>query len=135
MFWKDNEITIKMGCPILGILTYYLADVLHQGLVSGHLGLLHDRNTGSDPSDEDKFGTFAHFITSLEWKNCGFINMSHLTISLNNSYLNSNVSESPIIIAKMRLEVGELLASGSHTQAVVLVEFENSPAKKIGTLQ
>ena len=52
-----------------------------------------------------------------------------------NSYLNSNVSESPIIIAKMRLEVGELLASGGHTQAVVLVEFENSPAKEIGTLQ
>ena len=61
--------------------------------------------------------------------------MSHFTIWLKNSYLNSNVSESPIIIAKMRLEVGELLASGGHTQAVVLVEFENSPAKEIGTLQ
>ena len=42
-------------------------------------------------------------------------------------YLNSNVSKTSVIIAKMGLEVGEVLAFGSHTQTVVLVEFENSP--------
>ena len=47
-----------------------------------------------------------------------------------NTYLNSNVSKTSVIIAKMGLEVGEVLASGSHTQAVVLVAFENSPKSK-----
>ena len=46
----------------------YLDDFLHEGLVRGHFGFLHDGHVGSDPSAEDKLGPFGHLISSLQRK-------------------------------------------------------------------
>ena len=49
----------------------HLDDVLHEGLVGGHLGLLHDGNGGPDPRDKHELAPLAHLVTGLEKKDIG----------------------------------------------------------------
>jgi hypothetical protein len=46
----------------------HLYDLLHEELVGGHLGLLHDGDVVAHPRQEDELGPFGHLVTSLNKK-------------------------------------------------------------------
>ncbi len=58
-------------CPPLWVgerIGAHLYDLLHEELVGGHLGLLHDRDVAAHPRQEDELGPFGHLVSCLKKK-------------------------------------------------------------------
>jgi len=84
---------------------YVLDDVLEEGLVRGHLGLLHHGHVGPHPGAEYELGPLGKLVARLYF----------------------NVAETTLVGSKVLLEVVKLLSLGFYHHLVVLIEGHEGP--------
>ncbi len=61
----------EIWCPPVWVgvrIGAHLYDLLHEELVGGHLGLLHDGDVAAHPRQEDELGPFGHLVSCLNKK-------------------------------------------------------------------
>ena len=51
-------------------------------------------------------------------------------LKINTTYLNTNVTKSPVIIAKVWLEIDEFFSCSSDSEMILFIKFEHSPEKE-----